>query len=102
MLEAIKLYNLAGDYKTVIVCLAQALGNTVAQPNGGGEKGKAIEQTATEIVRHYERTNRAVGKERETVIRLLRIREATNAKADGRVENALEVWVFGFFFLKAN
>ncbi|ETW78360.1 hypothetical protein HETIRDRAFT_325165 [Heterobasidion irregulare TC 32-1] len=91
VLEAIKLYNLAGDYKTVIVCLAQALGNTVAQPNGGGEKGKAIEQTATEIVRHYERTNRAVGKERETVIRLLRIREATNAKADGRVENALEI-----------
>ncbi|KAI0056773.1 nucleoporin-interacting protein NIC96 [Artomyces pyxidatus] len=91
VLEAIKLYNLAGDYHTVIVCLAQALGNTLSQPNGGGEKGKAIESTASEIVRHYERTNRAVGKEREAVVRLLRIREAMNAKAAGRMEVALEV-----------
>jgi hypothetical protein len=29
--EAIKLYNLAGDYGTVILCLAQALGNTLTQ-----------------------------------------------------------------------
>ncbi|KAI0053140.1 nucleoporin-interacting protein NIC96 [Auriscalpium vulgare] len=91
ILEAIKLYNLAGDYQTVIACLAQALGNTLAQPNGGGEKGKAIESTAAEIVRHYERTNRAVGKEREAVVRLLRIREALDAKAAGRAELALEV-----------
>ena len=29
--EAIKLYNLAGDYTTVIACLAQALGNSITQ-----------------------------------------------------------------------
>ena len=91
MLEAIKLYNLAGDYQTVITCLAQALGNTIAQPNAGGEKGKAVEHTAAEIVRHYERTNRAVGRARDAVVRLLRIREAMSVKADGRVDVALDV-----------
>jgi len=89
--EAIKLYNLAGEYSTVISCLAQALGNTIAQLGGDGEKGRAIEQTATDIMRHYERTNRAVGKDREAVIRLLRIRDAMDAKNAGRVEVALEV-----------
>ncbi|GBE78687.1 nucleoporin-interacting protein NIC96 [Sparassis latifolia] len=88
--EAIKLYNLAGDYRTVIVCLAQALGNTIAQPSGD-EKARAIERTAAEILRHYERTNRAVGKEREAVIRLLRVREAMDAKDAGRAELALEI-----------
>ncbi|KAA1475433.1 nucleoporin-interacting protein NIC96 [Dentipellis sp. KUC8613] len=91
VLEAIKLYNLASDYPTVVSCLAQALGNTVSQPNGGGEKGKAVEQTAADIIRHYERTNRAVGKDREAVVRLLRIREAMNAKAEGKVDIALDI-----------
>jgi hypothetical protein len=89
--EAIKLYNLAGEYSTVISCLAQALGNTVAQLGGEGEKGRAIERTATDIMRHYERTNRAVGKDRDAVIRLLRIRDALDAKNAGRAEVALEV-----------
>jgi nuclear pore complex protein Nup93 len=93
--EAIKLYNLAGDYPTVISCLAQALGNAVAQPSGGGEKGRSIERTAAEILRHYERMNRAVGKDRDAVIQLLRIREATEAKNSGRPEVALEVRVIG-------
>jgi len=53
--------------------------------NAGGEKGKAVEHTAAEIVRHYERTNRAVGRARDAVVRLLRIREAMSVKADGRV-----------------
>lgn len=89
--EAIKLYNLAGDYGTVISCLAQALGNTLAQPAGESDKGKIIERTAVEILRHYERTNRAVGKDRDAAVRLLRIREALNAKSSGRFDVVLEV-----------
>ncbi|RPD59374.1 nucleoporin-interacting protein NIC96 [Lentinus tigrinus ALCF2SS1-7] len=88
--EAIKLYNLAGDYATVIGVLAHALGNTIAQPSVD-EKARAIERTAADILRHYERTNRAVGKERDAVIRLLRVREAMDAKDAGRVETALEL-----------
>ena len=63
------------------------------------EKAQTIEQTAAEILRHYERTNRAVGKERDAVIRLLRVREAMKAKGAGRPELALEVseWSGGVF-----
>ncbi|CCL98344.1 uncharacterized protein FIBRA_00338 [Fibroporia radiculosa] len=88
--EAIKLYNLAGDYTTVIACLAQALGNTIGQPSSD-EKARSIERTAADILRHYERTNRAVGKDRDAVIRLLRVREAMDAKDSGRIELALEI-----------
>ncbi|KAJ7590534.1 nucleoporin-interacting protein NIC96 [Mycena floridula] len=88
--EAIKLYNLAGDYATVISCLAQALGNTVAQPSPD-DKGRALEKTAADILRHYERTNRAVGKDRDAVIRLLRIREAMEAKHANRAEVVLDI-----------
>ncbi len=88
--ESIKLYNLAGDYSTVIAVLAHALGNTIAQPSVD-EKARAIEKTAADILRHYERTNRAVGKERDAVIRLLRVRAAMDAKDAGRVDTALEV-----------
>jgi nuclear pore complex protein Nup93 len=88
--EAIKLYNLAEDYSTVISCLARSLGNTIAQPSPD-EKARAIEKTATEILRHYERLNRAVGKDRDAVIRLLRIREAMDAKNADRPEVALDV-----------
>lgn len=88
--EAIKLYNLAGDYTTVIACLAQALGNSITQPSGD-EKARTIERTAADILRHYERTNRAVGKDRDAAIKLLRLREAMEAKESGRVELALEV-----------
>lgn len=55
------------------------------------EKSKAVEKTAVDILRHYERTNRAVGRDREAVTKLLRIREAMNAKEAGRPEVALEV-----------
>lgn len=88
--EAIKLYNLAGDYVTVISCLAQALGNTIGQPSPD-EKARTIEKTAADILRHYERTNRAVGKERDAVIKLLKIREASDAKNSGRPEAAFEI-----------
>lgn len=50
-----------------------------------------MERTAADVLRHYERTNRAVGKERDAVIRLLRVREAMDAKDAGRIEQALEV-----------
>ncbi len=96
--EAIKLYNLAGDYTTVISVLAQALGNTLAQPSVD-EKARTVERTAADVLRHYERTNRAVGRERDAVIRMLRVREAMDAKDAGRVESALEVRLF--FILRA-
>jgi hypothetical protein len=55
------------------------------------EKGRAIERTAADILRHYERMNRAVGKDRDAVTRLLRIREAVDAKNAGRADVALDV-----------
>ena len=90
MPEAIKLYNLAGDYATVVGVLARALGTTLGQP-GADDKARTVERTAAEVLRHYERTNRAVGRERDAVVRLLRVREAMDAKDAGRVEQALEV-----------
>ena len=88
--EAIKLYNLAGDYSTVVSCLAHALGKTIAQTSPD-EKARVIEKTASEILRHYERTNRAVGKDRDAVIKLLKIREAIDAKNTGKPDAALDV-----------
>ncbi|KAI3609897.1 nucleoporin-interacting protein nic96 [Moniliophthora roreri] len=92
--EAIKLYNLAGDYNTVISCLAQALGNTIAQPSLD-ERAREIERTAVEILRSYERTNRGLtggrNKEREAVGKLLRVREAMERRSEGRSEVALEI-----------
>jgi nuclear pore complex protein Nup93 len=88
--EAIKLYNLAGDYSTVVSCLAQALGKTIAQ-SSPDEKAKQLERTASDILRHYGRTNRAVGKDRDAVIKLLRIREAVEAKNAGKPEVTLDV-----------
>ena len=90
MPEAIKLYNLAGEYATVVGVLARALGNTIAQPSVD-DKARGVERTAADVLRHYERTNRAAGKERDAVARLLRVREAMDAKDAGRVEQALEV-----------
>jgi nuclear pore complex protein Nup93 len=89
--EAIKLYDLAGEHSTVISCLAHALGNTINQPSGRDEKSQAIEHTAANVLRHYERMNKAVGKDRDAVIRLLRIRDALNAKVAGKFDIALDV-----------
>ncbi|KAF4572443.1 Nuclear pore protein [Pleurotus pulmonarius] len=88
--DAIKLYNLAGDYTTVISCLAQALGNSISQPTPD-DKARMVEKTAGDILRHYQRTNRAAGKDRDAVVRLLRVRDALDAKAAGRPELALEI-----------
>ena len=89
-LEAIKLYNIAGAHDTVISCLAQAMGEIVSQPDGGGEEGRRIEATAREIYYHYSRLNRAAGRAREAVHVLLRLRDAMAAKESGRLESALE------------
>jgi nuclear pore complex protein Nup93 len=95
--EAIKLYNLAGEYDTVVGVLARALGTGLAHAAAGADvEARALERTAGDVLRHYERTNRAAGKERETVVRLLRIREAMDAKDNGRLDVALEVTVFVF------
>ncbi|EPQ61191.1 NIC-domain-containing protein [Gloeophyllum trabeum ATCC 11539] len=88
--EAIKLYNLASDYNTVVSCLAQALGSSLSQLNES-EAGRNLEKSAREILRHYERTNKAAGRDRDAVVRLLAIREAMNAKEAGRPEQALEI-----------
>ncbi|KAG1838201.1 Nup93/Nic96-domain-containing protein [Suillus subalutaceus] len=77
--EAIKLYSLAGDSALSF------------HPAGETEKGKIIERTAVEILRHYERTNRGVGKDRDAAVRLLHIREALDAKNPGRFDVVLEI-----------
>jgi nuclear pore complex protein Nup93 len=91
VLQAIKLYNLAGEYTTVVSSLATALGTTLAAPGGGGERARTLEAAAIDIIRHYERMGRAPGRVRDAVVKLLRVREALDAKAEGRVDRALEV-----------
>jgi len=91
VLQAIKLYNLAGEYTTVINSLATALGTTLAAPGGGGERARSLEAAASDIIRHYERTGRAPGRARDAVVKLLRVREALDAKAEGRLDRALEI-----------
>jgi len=92
-LQSIKLYNLAGEYPTVINSLATALGTTLAAPGGGGECARSLEAAAIEIIRHYERVGCAPGRARDAVVKLLRVREALDAKAEGRADRALEVGV---------
>ncbi|KAN0129758.1 nucleoporin-interacting protein NIC96 [Lactarius tabidus] len=91
VLQAIKLYNLAGEYTTVINSLATALGTTLAAPGSGGERARSLEAAASDIIRHYERTGRAPGRARDAVVKLLRVREALDAKAEGRLDRALEI-----------
>ena len=50
-----------------------------------------------EILRHYERGNRGGGKDRDTVVKLLKIREAMEAKNVGRPEVVLDVRLFSFY-----
>ena len=62
----------------LIACLAhwQALKNTLSLPRTGGEseKGRVIEKTTVEILQHYERMNRAVRRDRDAAVKLLRER----------------------------
>ncbi|KAJ3723408.1 nucleoporin-interacting protein NIC96 [Lentinula raphanica] len=119
--EAIKLYDLAGEYDTVVGCLAQALGNLVASGSttlsfgsGGGmawsasdqqERAKELERTAREILTVYERLGRGTGlsvsgssngtntggKDRDACVKLLKILEAGERGRDGHVDRALEI-----------
>ncbi|VDC01189.1 unnamed protein product [Peniophora sp. CBMAI 1063] len=90
-LEAVKLYNLSGDYATVVSCLAQSLSSALSSaPSSTTDEVKELEKVAREIVRSYERLGRAVGKERDAVWCLLAIREALDLRAEGRFEAALE------------
>lgn len=94
--EAIRLYHLAGEHETVVECLVRALGDQISEPTGGmsGSDTDAAEElanTAKEVLSHYERTNRARGKAREAVVKLVRIRDARVAKDQGLPERALEI-----------
>lgn len=71
-------------------CLAQALGSTISLPSPD-EKARSVEKTAGDILRNYERTNRAAGKDRDAVVKLLKVREAMDAKNAGRPEVAIDV-----------
>lgn len=109
--EAIRLYHLAGEHQTVVECLARALGDQVSEPTGGAsgqgpDEGEELANTAKEVLGHYERTNRASGKAREAVVKLVRIRDARVAKEQGLPERALEVStvameLFGFTYASA-
>ena len=89
--EAIKLYNLAESPDTVIACLARALSELIDEPDGGGELGMELAQTARDILRHYERTNKGAGKAKDAVVKLLKIRTAREAKEKGNLDAALQV-----------
>lgn len=89
--EAIKLYNMADSPNTVLECLARALCNGIADPHSVSTPLSELEQTATDILRHYEKTNKGLGKGKDTVIKLLHIRTAQEAWEKGRLDTALQV-----------
>ncbi|KIJ45082.1 hypothetical protein M422DRAFT_46895 [Sphaerobolus stellatus SS14] len=88
--EAIKLYNLADAHDTVIACLARALSDMIDEPDDGGAAGMELAQTAKDILRHYERTNRGAGKAKDAVTKLLKIRAAREAMQKGNLDAALQ------------
>ncbi|KAF8588475.1 NIC-domain-containing protein [Ramaria rubella] len=88
--EAIKLYNLAESPETVIACLARALSELIDEPDSGGERGLELAQTARDILRHYERTNKGAGKAKDAVVKLLKMRAAREAKEKGNLDAALQ------------
>lgn len=89
--EAIKLYNLADSPETVIACLARSLSELIDEPDNGGEPGVELAQTARDILRHYERTNKGAGRAKDAVVKLLKIRAAREAKEKGNLDAALQV-----------
>lgn len=90
-MDAIKLYNLAGAHATVIACLTRALGDLLGEPLGGGPEGASLEQLARSILEHYSRRGDVVGVQRQNLVCLLKIREATVAFDQKHFETALEV-----------
>jgi len=91
LLDAIKLYNLAGAHATVISCLTRALGDLLAEPLGGGVEGSSLEQLAKSILEHYAKRGDVVGPQKQNLVCLLKIREATVAFEQKHFETALEV-----------
>lgn len=64
----------------------------MAAPVGrGDEEEEELVNTAKEVLAHYERTNKASGKAREAVAKLVRVRDARVALGQGFPERALEV-----------
>jgi hypothetical protein len=90
LLDAIKLYNLAGAHATVVACLTRALGDLLAEPLGGGSEGASLEQLAKSILEHYSKRGDVVGSQRQNLVCLLKIREATVAFEQKHFETALE------------
>jgi len=90
LLDAIKLYNLAGAHDTVIGCLTRALGDCLSEPVGTGQEVRELESLAKNVLEHYSRRGDAVGKPREELVRLLRIREAMEAYDQHKYDTALE------------
>lgn len=93
LVDAIKLYNLAGAHETVIACLTRALGDLLSEPSGGGEEGASLEALTRSILEHYSRRGEVVGAQRQDLVCLLKIREATVACEQKRYEAALEVCI---------
>ncbi|GJJ09412.1 hypothetical protein Clacol_003634 [Clathrus columnatus] len=85
--EAIKLYNLAESPDTVLACLARALSDLIADPSSNSPD---LEKTATDILRHYGKTNKGLGKAKDTVVKLLQIRAAQEAWEKGYLDAALQ------------
>ncbi|KAG8844288.1 hypothetical protein FRB96_003224 [Tulasnella sp. 330] len=88
-IDAINLYNLAGDRETAMSCLARMLGELLSEPGGGGAEGKELEKLARDIIRSQSaRGERA--KDTQNVIKLLEIRQAMEKQEAGDLEGALE------------
>lgn len=79
---------------TVLACLARALSNVIADPHNTSTSPSELEQTAADILRHYEKTNKGLGNGKDTVIKLLHIRTAQDAWEKGHIDAALQVHSF--------
>ncbi|KAH7100231.1 nucleoporin-interacting protein NIC96 [Auriculariales sp. MPI-PUGE-AT-0066] len=94
--HAIRLYNLAGAYDVVVRSLARVLAETVGDPVAGGvpdeQEAVRLEATAREIMRHYERLNRAAGKERVVISKLFLARDGQKHLQARRYDRALEAF----------
>jgi nuclear pore complex protein Nup93 len=100
LLDAIKLYNLAGAHETVIACLTRALGDLLSEPTGGGEEGASLESLTRSILEHYSRRGEVVGAQRQDLVCLLKVREAMVACEQKHYEAALEVCDIGSFLVQ--
>lgn len=89
-IDAINLYNLAGDRETAMTCLARMLGELLSEPGGGGVEGQELEKLARDIIRSQSARGER-SKDTQNVIKLLEIRQALEKQAAGDLDGALEV-----------